>query len=262
MKRKYADLESQLVKSKETNKTLLQLFDAIKSRPAGDADAIVQRIRAGVAPDSILRHVHAGDLLLQLQVAPESRYRFEFPYRANMPSLLRIASNPYFQSTLFEAASIIPDSKMPTSSVERYRPQYTKPYVAATIVDARLDLVKPSRWTQVIDDDNLMRHLLQQYFLYEYQWFPLFHKDDFLDAMLTGSEEFCSALLVNTVLALACVSIRIHLHPFIHVCRLLMTYANSILIVHMRIVPNSGIHAVSDIVSRERRKGSGSWSAT
>lgn len=208
LKRKYADLGAQFIRSKQANHTLLQLFDAIKSRSESDASAIVQRIRAGVDPDSILRHVRTGDLLLQLQVAPESRYRFDFPYQAHMPSLLRVANNPYLQSILFEASSMLPDPTSPTPSVERYTPQYTRPYVAATIVDARLKLIAPSRWTQVSNDDDLMRQLLHQYFLHEYQWFPMFHKDDFLDDMLTGSEQFCTPLLVNVVLALSCHSHR------------------------------------------------------
>lgn len=55
-----------------------------------------------------------------------------------------------------------------------------------------------------------MRDLLHLYLLHEYHWLTCFPKDHFLDDMLSESERFCSSLLVNAVLAQACVSIPLY----------------------------------------------------
>lgn len=92
------------------------------------------------------------------------------------------------------------------AQVERLQPQYLKPFAAARIADPRLGKVDVARWTTVCTDNDLMRDLLHIYLLSDYQIFPFFHKDYFLDDMLSGSTRFCSSLLVNAVLAHACVS--------------------------------------------------------
>jgi hypothetical protein len=95
----------------------------------------------------------------------------------------------------------------PSSADEKYRAQYFRPLLAGQIVDPRLDTVKPSMWTNVSADDNLMRAILRAYLLSECNRFLFFHKDHFLDDMVQGSNRLCSPLLVNAVLAVACVSV-------------------------------------------------------
>jgi len=215
LKRKHDELVRENEQLKESHTTLQQLFHAMRSRPEGDADTIFRRIRSGADVGSVLRHVQTGDLLLQLQVSPETRYRFDFPFRREMPKSLQTPANPYLRSLVYEvalssAASSEPGeaSRGPGALAEdRYAPQYLKPYLAATLVEPRLDAVKPSRWTEVSKDDDLMKALMSTYFLNEYQWLPCFHKDDFLDDMKSGSTRHCSSLLVNAVLAFACVSL-------------------------------------------------------
>lgn len=193
---------------------LQQLFTALKSRNDADASAIFKRIRSGDDVESVVRHVCDGDLLVQLRTVPETRFRHQFPSRIEMPTYIRTPRNHYLQSLTYEATYPPPDSASPQSGDlalsicvnDRSRPQYLKPYAAAKIVDQRLDLVRPSQWTTVCDDDDLMRTLLRLYFQYEYQWFPCFQKDHFLDDMLAESPSFCSPLLVNSILAQACVS--------------------------------------------------------
>jgi hypothetical protein len=51
-----------------------------------------------------------------------------------------------------------------------------------------------------------MRDLLRTYFLREHMWFIYLNKTLFLEDMAAGSEDLCSSLLVNAVLAFACVS--------------------------------------------------------
>ncbi|KAM0257974.1 hypothetical protein ACHAPA_011474 [Fusarium lateritium] len=85
-----------------------------------------------------------------------------------------------------------------------HRAQYLRPHHAAIIIDSRLNDIVPSKWTSVNASDDVMRSLIRAYFLQEYDWFTFFHKDYFLDDMVTGSHTFCSPLLVNAVLAVGC----------------------------------------------------------
>ena len=159
-----------------------------------------------------MRHINAGDILLQLHVTPETRYRYVFPYRTQMPTSLQSPNNPYLNSLVYEMtfmASTSEQQALPSSADETYRAQYLRPIFAAEIVDPRLDAIKPSMWTNVSTNDDLMRAILRAYFLHEYDYLPIFHKDHFLDDMAQGSNRFCSPLLVNAVLALGCVSVSI-----------------------------------------------------
>jgi hypothetical protein len=202
-------LEHEHLKLHRAYTTLQQLLQALQYRPEAEAAAIFRRIREGDEIESIARHVEAGHLLMQLHVDSETRNRFEVPFGSEMPAFLNDPRNPYLQSLLHKA--ILSPSGLQlrqagnTASKGKRTAHYLEPYQAATIVDARLDTVKPSLWTRVSDNDASMRKLLRLYFHYEYEWLSFFHKDHFLDDMLSGSEMFCSSLLVNAVLAVACV---------------------------------------------------------
>ncbi|KAK0653055.1 nitrate assimilation regulatory protein nirA [Cercophora newfieldiana] len=207
LKRKYTELEQETETLRSSHETLAELVNVIRSRDEADAIAVYQRLRQGAEPQAVLRSVREGDLLLQLQLTPETRFRYVFPFRKEMPSFLRSLARPYLASLLFDAAAVATGEAprpLPALSNEQSRPQFFKPYHAARIVDARLDEVKPSQWTTVSDDDDLMRTLLRLYYQYEYHFFTCFHMDAFLDDMLSGTERFCSPVLVNAILAQAC----------------------------------------------------------
>jgi hypothetical protein len=179
----------------------------MQCRTDADAATIFQKVRRGADPRSLLQNIEVGDVILQLMVTPETRSRFEFPWKLEMPASLVATQNPYLNSLLYESAFATNDSAPAAldSLHNHFMPQYLKPYSAAKLVDPRLDSIKPSQWTTVSDNDELMRTLLRLYFVHEYQWFPLFHMDHFLDDMMSGSTVFCSSLLVNAVLAYASV---------------------------------------------------------
>jgi hypothetical protein len=208
LKRKYSQVEGQLYKLERSHTNLERLIHALQSRSEVEATAIFQRLRDGADIETIVRHITTGDLLLQLQVTPETRYRYDFPFQTAMPVFLQLPDNPYLRSMLYEATftSTPDDQVIDSPAAHRHRPEYFKPYSSATIVDPRLELIKPSAWTQVSTDDDLMRSLLKLYFQHEYPFFICFQKDLFLADMLTGSTRYCSPLLVNVILAQACVS--------------------------------------------------------
>jgi hypothetical protein len=220
LKRKY----STLVKDSQPYK---EIFELLKSVSEQDATEIIRKMKSGVDPSTILQQVTEGNLLLQLSLAPEVRFRYEFPRKESMPPRLLQRDSPYFHSLLYEAVSVYPwgDGKYPgshgalssdesssqippsvgTSSYRDSRAPYLSPIHAAELIEARMENVKPSQWTSVCKDDKLMRRLLRAYFLHEYNWFPTFQKQYFLQDMEAQNQEFCSSLLVNTVLAYSCV---------------------------------------------------------
>ncbi|KAH8652643.1 fungal-specific transcription factor domain-containing protein [Tricladium varicosporioides] len=60
-------------------------------------------------------------------------------------------------------------------------------------------------WTRVTDDSELIVHLLNMYFTWHHPYFTVLSKDIFYRDFLTGNTgagEYCTSLLVNTMLAL------------------------------------------------------------
>lgn len=146
-------------------------------------------------------------------MVPESRYRYRFPFIDEMPAFLLHPQNPYLDSLLYESTfrnRLSPDSQAmaPASSSapggDEHQGAYLKPFHAAEVVDSKLELIKPSAWTSVCSDDRSMRKLFNVYFLQEYHAAPFFNKDYFLEDMIAKRHEFCSSLLVNAILAMAC----------------------------------------------------------
>jgi Fungal Zn(2)-Cys(6) binuclear cluster domain len=203
LKRKYSEL-------REHKTTYEQICELLQARPHAEANQIFKRIRNGADAESILRYIEEGDLLLQLSLVPETRYRYEFPFIQEMPTLLRRPDNPYLHSLVYEwtskdsSSAQISVSPSDVGAVE-YQSVYLKPYHAADIIDHRLNAVKPSSWTGVSDNDGLMRELIAAYFKYEHLWLTFFQKDYFLEDMAANRDRFCSSLLVNAILACGCV---------------------------------------------------------
>jgi hypothetical protein len=210
MNREHGELKRKLDVLENSHSMINQVFEAIQSRPDDEAAAIFKRIREGADCEAVMRHISAGDILLQLHVMPETKYRYVFPYKTQMPTSLQSPDNLYLSSLVYETTFVASTSERQTSpspTEEKYRAQYLRPLLAATIVDARLDTAKPSLWTNVSTNNDLMRMILRAYLLSEYHRFTFFHKDHFLEDMVRGSNELCSPLLVNAVLAIACVSV-------------------------------------------------------
>ncbi|KAF2819660.1 hypothetical protein CC86DRAFT_388059 [Ophiobolus disseminans] len=194
----------QLKEKRTAHEDLYEMLQVMSERDAAD---VFRRIRGGAKAEAIVRHVQEGSLLLELSLSPETRTRYEFPYVPTIPPALM--ESVYFRSHIFDAIRKIgspPDS--PTNIVAR-QSNYAMPLYAADMVDTALAEAKPSKWTRVSSNDLLLRKLLEGYFTYEYPWQFLFHKDYFIEDMLSGDDRFCSPLLVNALLAKACTCSRI-----------------------------------------------------
>ncbi|RKL36356.1 hypothetical protein BFJ70_g7287 [Fusarium oxysporum] len=187
------------------------VYRAIQKRPRSEALEIVRRIQAGVDAETLMRQLSSADLLLQVQLEPETRSRYQFIYSPLMPTYLQTDDNPFMRSLIHEWSTrddiVSIASPVFTETDLGYRAQYLRPHHAATIVDSRLDEIVPSTWTTVDVSDDTMKQLIRAYFLQEYDWFTFFHKDYFLDDMINGSNTFCSSLLVNAILAVGCAAL-------------------------------------------------------
>ncbi|KAI1759115.1 hypothetical protein GGR53DRAFT_524115 [Hypoxylon sp. FL1150] len=198
-KRKLTDLE---IKCQEYE----DLLGILRSRPNDETSQILQRLRNGEDVPAIVKAVQDGDLLLQLSLNPDSRFRYEFPYNQEMPSHLDNPQNPYLQSTLYKKTSV----PQPLEYIETLRDVedesekvYLAPYHTAKLIDSRITSANVSSWTKVSSDNTMLRMLLQIYFVFEFSFHPYFHKDLFLDDLVVGNRRFCSPLLVNAVLGAA-----------------------------------------------------------
>lgn len=165
----------------------------------------------GADVESILRHVRDGDLLVQLSVEPETRLRYNLPYMDSMPAFLLVPDNEYLTTPLYESnfkpsnssSDLVPSGQSLPSS---YLDPYMKPGHAAEVVEPILDHVYARQWTNVITDDGLFRRLITIYLSHQHTTFFWFNKELFLQDLAARRTQFCSSLLVNAVLAAACVS--------------------------------------------------------
>ncbi len=193
----------------DRNEVLEELPELLVRMPEAEAFDIVRRLRTVRDVEKVVRHVKDGCLLLQLSLSLETRLRYTFPYVADMPIRLCAADNPYLASPVYESAfvNIAPNSALPLDTLaNEYQCPYTKPYHIAELMDPRFAKLRLSRWTTVSSDDDLLSKLLAAYFLHEYPTYPSFQKDLFLDDLVEGKTRFCSAVMVNTLLASGCVS--------------------------------------------------------
>lgn len=83
------------------------------------------------------------------------------------------------------------------------------PSIAATddlAADQRLSYV--GDWTRVSDDISFLAHLVMIWTEREYIYYHFLERDAFLADLSSHRHDFCSELLVNVLLASACVSDR------------------------------------------------------
>ncbi|KAG4269010.1 hypothetical protein FPRO04_12359 [Fusarium proliferatum] len=134
-----------------------ELVGLLKNLPDQDAQAILQRLRSGTDVASVVNQARAGNVLLQMAVVPETRLRYEFPYRSEMPKEFEL-NNPYLNSMLYETASLYSQHQISETNLtghlaslssEEQRSPYLKPFHAAQVFDPLLSDVKVSAWTSV-----------------------------------------------------------------------------------------------------------------
>ena len=212
LRRSLGDMEKKATMSEE-------LLELLKTLPDQQALDVIRRLRNGDNAETVLNHMKTGDALIELAVDPEARFRYEFPYRTEMPRHYYF-NNPYLDSVIYEATSLYPGRQASgpqtgstTSGSQGDGSLYVKPFHAASVIDSMLSEVDVAAWTNVCDDNKLMRSLLEGFFLCEYQLTSAFQKNHLLEDMAAHRQDFCSSLLVNVILAYSCVSPISRLYP-------------------------------------------------
>lgn len=186
----------------------------MKTASEQDASGILAKPRSGADIETLVSHLTTGDLLLQLSVAPETRFRYDFPYDKRMPTSLLIQDNVYLQAPIYDPRSVYPSSwpsSMPLNAgtsgaqITSDKTIYLRPFHAAEVIDPRLSDLNISAWTTVCDNNELMRNLFRRWLHCEYHFTAAFQVDLFLEDLMNLRENYCSSLLVNIMLGYACV---------------------------------------------------------
>ncbi|KAJ9162035.1 C6 transcription factor [Coniochaeta hoffmannii] len=198
LKRKHDSLQGEA-------SSLQQVYDLLRTRPEDEALSIFHKIRDGESHASILQFVHHGDLLLQLSLTGNASPRTDGFSRDDTAASSTHSESQSPLVTIDTSSATSTQSHTRQDSLPRRESTATPfdQHLECQIVEPLLDEVRPSRWTTVSADDEMMKGLLSRYFQLQYRWGSIFHKDYFLRDMISGEQTHCSPLLVNVVLACA-----------------------------------------------------------
>ena len=107
------------------------------------------------------------------------------------------------------AQHILEQHRLPRESHTQSRPAVLS---IAQLTDDPPIRVPASPWTKVTSDDNAVSHLVSIYFTWHHCAYPSMDQDSFVQEMKSGdlSSRTCSTLLVNSILAVACVQTTVH----------------------------------------------------
>ncbi|KAF5625839.1 n-terminal fungal transcription regulatory domain protein [Fusarium tjaetaba] len=192
IKRKLTDIEERLQAHEE-------LYSIMQSKSEEECLSIIRRIKSVQDVRTVLRHLQDGDLLLQIAHVPQTWHQYSFPFSPEMPHFLRGENNPYLEYRIYEMVNEDAAAGNSNAGLNAMRvgfeAQYRAPYHAATLIEPRIDALRPSQWTQVPVNDNLLCQLLKMYFMRVYPTSAFFHNDYFLDDMAADREKFCSSYL-------------------------------------------------------------------
>ncbi|KAJ5563580.1 transcriptional regulator family: Fungal Specific TF [Penicillium sp. DV-2018c] len=179
--------------------TLQTLIQAIINYEEEDAFDLVRQIRACDDLEDVAASVIAQEkgLISAGQSANESANnentietdQFESELAGKMSELMLDGSRKFIGGTS-NLIFLPPDCELDSASISnRLAPE---PHAV-------------SRWTRITNDDSLISHLMTMYFTWHYPFFTILSKSLFYRDYIRGiSSSYCSALLVNAMLALGC----------------------------------------------------------
>ncbi|KAF2125451.1 hypothetical protein P153DRAFT_348622 [Dothidotthia symphoricarpi CBS 119687] len=240
MKRKNEEMQGELL-------NLRQLYDFLRLRPEHEAQEILRRIRAN-PPDAspsqriqeLADFVRHGDLHIQRPsyrlhstyyepgsvTLPPLRLALDSPGALgsdtlSFPGMFSMGSDgPSTQRRRLTSDVSVParsdsQSSFHPTSIEAIINPSSSAEAESPKVDRRLRSVQ--NWTKATNDVTLLVELLTRWTTCEHDYFHYLERDSFLDDMASGRTDFCSELLVNAMLASACLhspAIRDRAKPF------------------------------------------------
>lgn len=193
------EMRTEIQRLREDQKRTMRILDALSSDNSVD---ILDRLRNGESPESISRRME----------------NFGSPSTSNcsvQDGLQDMAgSTPCFTvpSTACHSPPVFGDwhKQTPTQSGIESAIGHGQQMLLGDQTDSQ-DLLRHhgprhcnESWTAVTSDGALVEHLLALYFCWEYPIFATVSKEHFMEDYRKGSTRYCSSLLVNALLALAC----------------------------------------------------------
>ncbi|KAJ5817715.1 hypothetical protein N7447_007723 [Penicillium robsamsonii] len=186
------------------NTTLQTLIQAILNYEEEDAFELVRQIRACDDLEDVASSVIAQEkgLMSTDKAAKESASnedmaeidQFESELAGKMSELVLDGSRKFIGGTS-NLIFLPPGSELHESASVQNN----------LMLDADNQTHAVNRWTEVTDDDSLISHLMTMYFTWHYPFFTTLSKNMFYRDYIRGvSSSYCSALLVNAMLALGC----------------------------------------------------------
>ncbi|KAI4948592.1 hypothetical protein J4E91_006018 [Alternaria rosae] len=177
----------------------------LQNLPERDAAGIFRHIRAGANAEAVVKHIQEGNMVAEASDVPQASSRFHFPFLDEIPPSLR--DSTYFRSRVYKAIEASEkDTDISKTHLAQQESNYWKSFSSAKLFDPLLEDAQPSQWTSVSSNDQLLRNILESYFVNQYPRQFFFVKNYFLEDMVSRRAEFCSPLLVNALLAKSCAS--------------------------------------------------------
>ncbi|KAL4887466.1 fungal-specific transcription factor domain-containing protein [Aspergillus karnatakaensis] len=184
------------------NSTLLTLIQALLNYEEEDAFDLVRQIRSCDSLEDVaqsLLNQEKRPLALSAD-APLPEYdtlahtdQFESELAGKMSNLVLDGSRKFIGGT--SNLVFLP----PGSELNEFKPRQESQQFDRDIEES------VARWTTVTDDEQLISHLLTMYFTWHYPFFTTLPKELFYRDYVRGTpSQYCSSLLVNTMLALGC----------------------------------------------------------
>lgn len=219
MKRKHDELKERIADHES-------LYSSLKTREPHETDEILRRIRAGKEVKGVTEDLQGGT-----SPAPTSRKQTNPLLRNNSDNTLGSAttsgsaSSPTFSAARMSLSQpqqqtrtrLTALNKQPGSLFEK---AWREPQRRASDDSASIDLQRHtlpfSRWTNVIQDDKLLSHLLLLFWTWDTSCNRIIDRAIFEDDLknlspttqgVPSALRFCSPFLVNAILAVSCVSI-------------------------------------------------------
>ncbi|KAF4554907.1 Hypothetical protein D9617_3g019760 [Elsinoe fawcettii] len=229
LKRSYAALE-------EETQSLRRLVDLLRNRPRAQIESVVRHLRGGEDIQSIVHTVetarqnprsHLSDA--QWTTFASGRDTLRDWVRSNFVTLYPVISPSDVPSSPALSSSSARDGRMridnllstpdstvmleqkssriatvstgaPLSSMSESRP----------LADDRLALVQPSMWTSVQISRIEMANLLSAYLSWHHTEFRFFDEEAFIQDLISGEKQYCSRLLVSSILSFVVIKLGGH----------------------------------------------------
>ena len=160
------------------NNALDVVVNALRALPEVEAAALFQSIRRGERLDSLAETVATGGGELSLRTLDA-----DLSEHIGTPGSSFHASTPFSSS---ENLKVLVDRSWGDHQTQEPTEEGA------------------SSWFRVPQDADFVEHLLSLYFSWIHPFYTFFSKDHFLKDMARGGTKYCSPLLVNAILALAC----------------------------------------------------------